>query len=307
MKKKFFVVGIVISSGIFSLLLAEIIVRWLSAAYFVNPIAVYRDGFSRDRFVEDDRCGIRPVFGKKYNAYGTHRNNYDLRCKSGKRLLFIGDSATDRGRLIKQLRAIYGTKYEYWNAGVTGFNTTQEVEYYKKYNYLINPDQVILTFHMNDFVETPVFFRKGDAVVGYGLRIPRQWFSPWLLIHSALYRYSMAVLFYHKYDDELMKKQIKKALADLQRILARQNIRFTVLILPYLYDYRCWDKKVKNDRRYIQQICQELSIEYVDLLKPMLRALADNVDIQEVPGDCAHPGDAVCRYFAKYISRQIDF
>ena len=183
----------------------------------------------------------------------------------------------------------------------------QEVEYYKKYNYLVRPDHVILTFHMNDFVETPVFSRDGNCVVGYGLRIPKKLFCYRLLLNSALYRYVMAAIFYRKYDDDLMKNNIKKALADIKMVLDQQNVSFTVLLLPYLYDYERWDKKVKQDHRYIKQVCKELSIRYVDLLKPMIQALADKVDIEETPGDYAHPSDAVCRYFAKYISAQIEF
>ena len=81
--------------------------------------------------------------------------------KKGKqRILFLGDSITARGKIVSQLKQLYRTeRYEYWNAGVEGYNTFQEVEFFKKHNQHINPDHVILIFTIpNDFEDTPVVF-----------------------------------------------------------------------------------------------------------------------------------------------------
>ena len=105
-------------------------------------------------FTIDPDFGFRPILENGvYNKFGTLCNHYTGEKNPNKlRLLFIGDSVTARGKIINELRKIYGLeKFEYWNAGVESFNTVQEVQFYKKYNHLIKPDHVILMFHLNDF------------------------------------------------------------------------------------------------------------------------------------------------------------
>ncbi|MCX7591490.1 MAG: hypothetical protein N2255_07665, partial [Kiritimatiellae bacterium] len=134
------------------------------------------------QFEIDADFGFRPVLGRGcYNKFGTLTNSYALAKPAGvMRLLFVGDSVTARGQLVAALRKCYGEeKFEYWNAGVESFNTIQEVEYYKRYNSAIQPDHVILTFHMNDFETTPVVFRRADGrLAAYAPNCPLRSINP---------------------------------------------------------------------------------------------------------------------------------
>ena len=121
----------------------------------------------------------------------TLANDYPLSKSNGKkRLLFIGDSVTRRGHIVDALKDEYGSlKYEYWNAGVESFNTVQEVRYYKHFNRGLRPDEVFLTFHLNDFGTTPVAFREANgSLVVYVTNVPAQRLNPWLFQRSHLYR-----------------------------------------------------------------------------------------------------------------------
>ena len=144
-------------------------------------------------FTVDPEFGFRPILGNDlYNSYGTINNGYRLPRPPGvTRLLFMGDSVTARGRIVEALRRIRGEKrFEYWNAGVESFNTTQEVNYYRKYNHRISPDHVILTFVYNDFGTTPItFFNRDKKLVVFALNRPRRRVIPWLFEHSYLYRF----------------------------------------------------------------------------------------------------------------------
>ena len=117
----------------------------------------------------DDELGYMPLLEEgSYSSYGTKVNNYSLsKPLSVKRILFVGDSVTEEALIIENLKKLYGEEhYEYWNAGVRGFNTHQELIFYKRYNKRIRPDHVILTFHLNDFTTTPVvFLNKEDRLV----------------------------------------------------------------------------------------------------------------------------------------------
>ena len=58
-----------------------------------------------------------------------------------------------------------GAACEYWNAGVEGYSTLQELEYYRRYLAGIQADHVVLVFHLNDFVTTPVTLRDGERII----------------------------------------------------------------------------------------------------------------------------------------------
>lgn len=110
----------------------------------------------------DPGLGYRPKLdGRIFSVLGTRINDYPLeKIKDIRRILFIGDSVVGQGMVDGALKKLYGEKYyEYWNAGVAGYNTVEEVLYYKKFDLnKINPDHVILIFNFNDYSTTPVAF-----------------------------------------------------------------------------------------------------------------------------------------------------
>ena len=163
----------VVVSILVALILGEVLLQLLApceAFQSARELPQFRNqADSREVFTIDPEFGFRPILGKAYdNEDGTQTNRYTPDKEAGLvRLLFVGDSVTARGALIESLRQEYGEAgIEYWNAGVESFNTIQEVAFYRRYNARLNPDHVILIFHLNDFETTPVAFldRKGDLV-----------------------------------------------------------------------------------------------------------------------------------------------
>ena len=150
-------------------------------------------GADRTRlFVSDPDFGFRPALGNElFDAFGTHRNEYEVGERAGReRVLFLGDSVTARGHIIEALRERYGEAgFEYWNAGVDSFNTVQEVAYYFDYNAEVDPDHVVLTFHLNDYETTPIAFEdEAGRVVVFAPNQPTRRIYPWLFENSRLYR-----------------------------------------------------------------------------------------------------------------------
>ena len=168
------------------------------------------------------------------------------------RLLFIGDSVTHRGQIVEALRAVYGSqKYEYWNAGVESFNTVQEVEYYRRFNRAINPDHVILTFHLNDFETTPVAFREADGtLVVFAPNWPVRRLNPWLFQHSYTYRYWLGLVTPKKTARSEIIAEVRASLTDLQRMVGVDRARLTVLVLPILRPYSDGSLSTKSTGAY---------------------------------------------------------
>jgi len=121
------------------------------------------------QFVLDPELGYRPRLGTDlYNELGTRVNAYPAARGPGvARVLLLGDSVTFRGALAVGLRrGCRGVAVEFWNAGVEGYNTVQEVRYHLRYSRAVQADHVVLTFHNNDFVSTPVVMAgEGDELL----------------------------------------------------------------------------------------------------------------------------------------------
>ncbi len=258
-------------------------------------------------FTIDPAFGFRPVFGRDYQATGTRRNAYSqAKADSVERVLYIGDSVTRRGRIVRALESVYGdTRYEFWNAGVESFNTVQEVEYYRRYNRPLRPDHIILTFHNNDFGTTPVTFRddRGRLVV-YEPGTPELELSPLLFRYSMIYRLIVGFTLNAGKDDIAYEDEVRDALRQLKRMAASDGARLTVLVLPILKEFGTWSPEERRRHAAAIRILRDLDIRHYDLLPPLERALELGVDPMETPGDPWHPSDDVAAFFASYLSER---
>jgi hypothetical protein len=295
---------------IFSILMAEGFLRYykpysaLRAGYEMNNMRNNPNDL-RTIFTVDPKFGYRPIVGNiLYNIYGTKDNSYSIEKRQDvKRLLFIGDSVTWRGKIIDALRRLYGEEnFEYWNAGVETYNTVQELNFYKEYNAAINPDHVILSFHLNDFQTTPIAFLHEGKLVVYAPNTRLDKISPWLFQHSYIYRLLLGITVANKdAGKEAILQEVKDSLMEMKTILAADDINYTVLILPYLKPYEQWQPFERDNRQRILGIMKELEITYFDLFDIMNNAIHNQVNVQQNEGDYWHPSEEVSMLFAKYL------
>lgn len=257
-------------------------------------------------FTEDPRFGFRPVLGNGvYDDYGTLVNEYDPHSAAGRRrVLFLGDSVTARGAIVDGLRRVYGDAgYEYWNAGVESFNTVQEVEFYRVYNAPLRPDEVVLTFHLNDFQATPIAFRDDTGrLVAFAPHRPMRGIEAALFAHSRLYRRLLLALGGDEGDPDAEASEIERALLRLRRALEGEGARLTVIVLPYLASPDAWKPHQSQRHERILSLLRRHEIRHFDLLPALERGLARGIPVQEKPGDTWHPSRAIGRLFAEDLS-----
>lgn len=264
-------------------------------------------------FEPDPECGYIPVLGNQtYDAYGCRVDRYDQRGKrlppldpqdrhGKKRLLFLGDSVTRRERIQDALEKAYGEEhFEYWNAGVESFNTMQELVFYRRINSKLKPDQVILTFHNNDFQDTPLVFKKDGQLQIHFMRRDGNHINPWLFSHSYLYRW-LTGLSLGNLDRHRQRQAVKEALAGFQQTTSQEKVSFSVILLPILKPYEQWTNKEKWSRENALQLLQEQQILTYDLLPDMEKAIQEGVTLPESPGDTWHPSPAAAEHFARYL------
>ncbi len=257
-------------------------------------------------FTVDPDFGFRPILGNDYyNEYGTLLTDYPVEKRPGRtRLLFLGDSVTFRGRLIDALKATHGEdRFEYWNAGVESFNTVQEVDYYQRYNAALQPDHVILTFHLNDLETTPIAFVQDGKLVVYAPNRPLRRVSQPLFEHSHLYRWWLGTaLGDGARDEEAILADVHDALAALADRTGRDGARLSAIVLPVFARPEAWTDQQRSRREEILSMLEDTGIRHFDLAATVREAIERGVEVQDVPGDDAHPSVAVAREMASFLA-----
>ncbi len=308
-------VGLALAAALAGLVAAEALLR------IPGPQALPIEGFElevwrRDSdyhkrtFTIDPRMGYRPRLGtNEYGELGTLPNDYPHEKRPGvPRLLFIGDSVTHQRSIERALRRRCGEDgVEYWNAGVQGFNTLQEVTWYLDWNRGVRPDHVILTFHNNDFIVTPVAFQNdaGEFTVVLPRRQLLRW-SPWLLDRSRLYRLYLnwSLSRGPAHDPDTAAADTRAALARLRDAVAEDGARLSVLLLPILAPPADWSAEERRSRELSLEIFRDLGLEWFDLLPPLQAALDDGVPVRLDRGDSWHPSREAAERFADHLIRE---
>jgi hypothetical protein len=250
-------------------------------------------------FQLDPVLGFRPVpGGKGYGPHGCKWNEYELAKPPGKRrLLFLGDSVTDRHKLIDALRARLGEDYEYWNAGVPAFASEQELLYYRDHLAGIAADHVLLTFHLNDFETTPILFEVGGELVSVHSRIGARHPNAWLLTHSYLYRYGWSWLVSRTGPERArsLEDEVARSLRGLAELVRERGADFTVLVLPWLQARADWPAPKPRHHQLVLRLLTELGIRHYAFTDTLERALATGVGIHEATIDPQHPSAEFAR------------
>lgn len=269
----------------------------------------------KKRYVIDPEFGFRPTLGEEgdsgYTEYGTQRNHYDIEKPPGvTRILFAGDSVTRRGLIVQALQELYGDDgYEYWNGGVGSFGTTQELNYFKRFTSDIDPDQVVLQFHVNDFVTTPITMMGSDGrPVVYEPTKPRKPVPmPALYRSSALWRFVVDDVIGIDYDDRAIEDEIRESLREFRDECAERGIGFTVVVNPMFLPREEWTDEWTEQHAAVLQILADLEIRHFDLAPPVFKAIIDGKEVKEVDGkgeptDFRHPSMDCARYIAAYLA-----
>jgi hypothetical protein len=269
----------------------------------------YEIDLSSELFVRDPDFGVRPRVGTSlYDDCGTkvvEGRDSTAKTPGKRRILFMGDSVTFRGEITAALREHFGDRrFAYWNAGVESFNTSQEVLYYKRFNHLMKPDHVILTFHHNDFAATPAVFRESGKQLFVVFSNRSLAMNTWLHGKSYLYR-----LWFEWRVEDLVQQSLEKeaptvrdSLRELRDMLGAEGIQLTVLVLPLCKPPDHWSDLDRATHSRALSILRELRIRHIDLLPALESAVKKGIELQENPGDTWHPSRRLGQSFVGYVA-----
>jgi hypothetical protein len=257
-------------------------------------------------FSPDPELGHVPVLDSpEVDAFGCRRNGCGLAKPPDKtRLLFLGDSVTARGVIVEGLRALLGsTEFEYWNAGVEGWNPVQEVQFFVRQQRPLAPDHVVLTLHNNDF-----FFTSLALPANWGCVLIANPDAP-AVIHAPAFRWSYLYrMFVAGRHQDLAAEgnycalvpRVEDSLRRLAAVLAADGIALTVLVLPVLRDEAAWLPHEEESRVHALAMLARLGIAHVDLREPCQRLRQRGVAVSEPADDPWHPNAAAGRAMAAF-------
>lgn len=260
---------------------------------------------ARNFFQLDPDIGFRPVLDSRdYDAHGVLRHDYALEKPAGiTRVLFLGDSVVARGDLVGAIRGAYGEDgYEWWNGGVMGYSTEQELGYYRDH-LDVDADRVVLGFHFSDFEVTPIMTldEDGDLVV-LNSRVGD--LNPFLMRHSYLYRWWVARghgdlgpgLVDTSVDDAL-----EAAIVELDEVARERGAVLDILVLPLLVPTDQWPAEVRRRHSLIREIAQRHGIRHTDFWDVLDRAVEAGVELGSPPGDVMHPSPELSALMAEKL------
>ncbi len=256
-------------------------------------------------YTPDDECGYLPkINGENYGPQGCVYNDYKLEKTPGRlRVLFVGDSVTHRGRIIDALRKLYGEdKFEYWNAGVESFNTAQEVVLYRRYNRQIKPDLVILTFHNNDFMQTPLVYKEKGKLQLLTPLHDRNHINTWLFEYSYIYRCYVGRSW--RGDQEEKAVRVAENLRELDKMVQEDGGKLRVILLPLMKSLKDYDQGENWSRNHALKIVKDLKLPNVDLAPSLEELIPEKKPVEETPGDYWHPNQWAADHMAKTLYQQ---
>jgi hypothetical protein len=301
-----------VGAVLITLVVFELVMRPFAVVFdAANPIRnQFGEGGNKASFIKDDLLGYIPAMGvnSSYNEYGVRHNNYTLSKPEGwRRTLFMGDSIIGYGFTQRALQELTeGKPIEYWNAGVFGYSTAQEVIFYKRFNRPVKPNLVVLGFCLNDFDGTPVLLlhnEGGNVMVSPYLG--QEYYNAWLFKNSVIYRLYLSAKAGFTGRAGL-EGDVKKYLAELKGISQEDDFNLKVVIYPILKTEADWPRSYLLQHEQIIRVLKELGIVYYDL-KPLLNETLKSHPVKWVQlteGDYFHPSQQFSGIIAKHLLEQ---
>jgi hypothetical protein len=304
--------ALIIGGLVVGLLIIELAGRPFAPAFDAGrlPVDYTQEYHGKVHYDRDPELGHVPRMGPeyKYSETGAKHNDYPLAKRPDwLRVMFLGDSITAIGYTGEHLKnKLAGQNIEFWNCGVTGYSTFQELRYYQRYCHVIKPDVMVLNFFLNDFDGTPVVLKNDqDQYVVITPYAGGSHFNTWLFKNSVLYRVYLSLRI-ALFGRQGLAEDVAKYLAELAGLGQRDNFRLKVVIYPWLDHFDQWPKRYREQYHQALEIMERLGLGYYDLRPLLDQALTDHpVEwTHRSQGDFVHPSKEFCALAADFLIQE---
>jgi hypothetical protein len=225
------------------------------------------------------------------NAFGFRDKKYRRRKANKSRIIFVGDSITYGWGVAleetyhKQLERVLserGLDVDVMGMGIPGYNTIQEYYLLKETVLDFKPDILILQIAPNDFERTVSVkaYREGKKLTltpyhDYSIPfvIKKTKFTYFLMRNSHLFKLINLRLYWfnnkrasdHIYPDVFLlgEEDSFRYLGKIKKLLARENIRFAVVIFPFQLRGNIYSFASLHERIHLE--LKKMQVPYIDL------------------------------------------
>lgn len=306
---------VVIASASLSVIACEVGLRLLYPHGALGS-GVELEFFRRDQgarwmsnlMMPDEAIGFRPKLNAEggYDKDGLWRRSHVEQSEVRRRILFLGDSVTARGRIVRAIeKDLRDPTTEFLNGGVEAFNLAQEVNFFLRFQSALKVDRIIHQVHGNDLRATPIAFRDETGTLNvYLLNSSRQYVNQWLFQHSFLYRIGLAVLLSHTTESDTLQ-EARDNFARMAAFAAARGIRYDVVLFPILLSQDALYRDDRRDWLALERACREVVQNCVSLLPVLDQMLKQGQPVEEIAGDTWHPNDAFAAAAAPVIIKAL--
>jgi len=252
------------------------------------------------------------------NSKGIRDYEYPYQKRKGIfRIITLGDSYT-YGYGIEKIQDLYpkviekrllekGYPLEIINLSVGGYNTRQEIKWFKKEGIKYSPDMVVLGFTLDDAdpevvnISNLIWLREHN-LLGVKEFLRRNLYS----ITFLMYRFQKLrkTLSRNRYaypsPDSGYYDQCIDEIVDFSRFLESQDIKLIVLLFPHLEDLKDYPYRELHD--YIAERIMRENIICYDLSQYLKRYREKDLWIRK---DNHHPNELCHRYFADFLTDRL--
>ncbi len=243
----------------------------------------------------------------KINSQGFRCNEFSPEKTAGKkRIVVLGDSLVfgwgvaqkDTIPQVLENKLNSGAeRYEVLNMGVGNYNSTMEVEFFKKKGLALRPDMVILVYFVNDVEPIPRLSKLGYQIKSrsYLLAIL---FDRYVKLRSRLntnYRWCNYYLSLYNPGAPALADN-RAALKELAGLCRENHIPLLIASYPELHQLDDYPLSVATD--YIRGLTAEVGVPFVDL-RP--RLAAEDPKSLWVSVEDTHGNAKACRIVAEEI------
>lgn len=228
------------------------------------------------------------------------------------RIVFLGDSVTAAGRVTDAFDRMSGGSVEILNAGVPGYETSQEVRLFEDRVVRTSPAIVVLLFHPNDFDVGVSAVRDANGSIrvvnslGDALRA-----NSWLFRRSVTYQFVLQSAVRMQAWRFSRAEVIENSLARLARLSREHDFELYVVLLPWFKSPDTWSDLENSNRTIISKIVTGLGLCAFDGYEALTASVGRLHSIQDMPGDEHHPNQAFAdllteRFFERGFRRTSD-
>lgn len=227
------------------------------------------------------------------------------------RVLFLGDSVTQRALIIKALERLQSPgAFEFVVAGVEGYNAAQSIQLFMRECPNLSLQHLVFSFHNNDFQENYVcYLQPGPSGGSRPLDLEAWHFSMPLFRLSFLYRLLLGQPGICT-RDPVSPAEWRRSVSTVERLLSRlrddlgqRGATLSVVLLPS-FNQRPWTPPEEESYRRARELLGRLGLRTFDLRASFEEARRQRLPIQERPNDMLHPSPELAAHLAMDLHRR---